>query len=68
MNRVLKNIDELRSELAIKLEESKAQRGLNRITKQLLKYAYRSMSSELRMTNTMSKIAGQRGRKDQGHA
>ena len=68
MNQVLKNIDELWSELAIKLEESKAQKGLNQITKQLSKYAYRSMSSELRMTNTTSKIAGRRGRKDQCHA
>jgi len=39
MDRVLKNIDQLWSELAIKLEESKDQKALNRIIKNLSKYA-----------------------------
>ena len=37
MDRILKNIDELWSELAIKLEESKDQKVLNRIIKKLSK-------------------------------
>ena len=39
MDRILKTIDGLWSELAIKLEESKDQKALNRIIKKLSKYA-----------------------------
>ena len=38
MDRILKNIDQLWSELAVKLEESKNQKALDEIIKNLSKY------------------------------